>query len=57
MEIKFMELAIQLANDNVHSKGGGPFGAVIVKDGIMLPPQMTPLHMRRFKQFVMLAKI
>ena len=33
MEIKFMELAIQLANDNVHSKGGGPFGSVIVKDG------------------------
>ena len=28
-----MELAIKLANDNVHSKGGGPFGAVIVKDG------------------------
>ena len=33
MDIKFMELAVQLANDNVHSKVGGPFGAIIVKDG------------------------
>lgn len=33
MDSKFMELAIQLANDNVHSKGGGPFGAIVVKDG------------------------
>lgn len=31
--MKFMELAVQLANDNVHSKSGGPFGAIIVKDG------------------------
>lgn len=33
MDIKFMDLAVQLANDNVHSKSGGPFGAVIVKNG------------------------
>ncbi len=31
-----MELAVQLANDNVRSKGGGPFAAVIVKDGIIV---------------------
>jgi tRNA(Arg) A34 adenosine deaminase TadA len=29
---KFMDLAIKLANENLE-KGGGPFGAVIVKDG------------------------
>src|SRR4051794_31773257 len=28
-----MDMAVQLAHDNVHSKGGGPFGAIIVKDG------------------------
>jgi guanine deaminase len=33
MDIKFMEMAVQLANDNVITKGGGPFGAIIVKDG------------------------
>lgn len=31
-----MELAVQLANDNVRSKGGGPFAAVIVRDGIIV---------------------
>jgi guanine deaminase len=31
-----MELAVQLAHDNVRSEGGGPFGAVIVKDGIIV---------------------
>lgn len=30
---KFMTLAIQLAADNVKSGNGGPFGAVIVKNG------------------------
>jgi guanine deaminase len=30
---KFMTQAIQLASDNVKSGNGGPFGAVIVKDG------------------------
>ena len=29
---KFMRMAIALANENI-KKGGGPFGAVIVKDG------------------------
>jgi guanine deaminase len=33
MDIKFMEMAVQLADDNVRSKSGGPFGAIIVKDG------------------------
>lgn len=32
MEEKFMRMAIDLAVENVHN-GGGPFGAVIVKDG------------------------
>lgn len=32
MEKKFMQLAIELAVENVKN-GGGPFGAVIVKDG------------------------
>ena len=30
---KFMEMAIQLARENVSSGKGGPFGAVVVKDG------------------------
>jgi guanine deaminase len=30
---KFMRVAIELAADNVHSDNGGPFGAVVVKDG------------------------
>lgn len=29
---EFMDLAIEIAEENI-SKGGGPFGAVIVKDG------------------------
>jgi tRNA(Arg) A34 adenosine deaminase TadA len=32
---KFMELAAQLSSDNIDN-GGGPFGAVIVKDGEVL---------------------
>jgi guanine deaminase len=32
-ENEFMELAIRLATENVLSGAGGPFGAVIVKDG------------------------
>lgn len=31
-DLKFMELACKLASENI-DKGGGPFGAVIVKDG------------------------
>lgn len=30
---KFLALAVQLATENVEKLGGGPFGAVIVKDG------------------------
>ena len=30
---KFMQEAIQLAAQNVHGINGGPFGAVVVKDG------------------------
>lgn len=31
-----MEIAVQLAHDNVLSQGGGPFGAVIVKNGAII---------------------
>ena len=30
---KFMKEAIELARNNVHQQHGGPFGAVVVKDG------------------------
>ncbi len=30
---KYMQLAIELAQENIKSGNGGPFGAVIVKDG------------------------
>ncbi|WP_110927922.1 nucleoside deaminase [Bacillus massiliglaciei] len=33
MDIRFMKRAIELAYHNVMSKGGGPFGAVVVKEG------------------------
>ena len=31
-DAKFMEMAIRLSEDNIDT-GGGPFGAVIVRDG------------------------
>ena len=31
-----MEMAVQLATENVKKKNGGPFGAVIVKDGVVI---------------------
>ena len=31
--LEFMQVAIELAIENASSQGGGPFGAVIVKDG------------------------
>lgn len=31
--LKFMQEALELASKNASSQGGGPFGAVIVKDG------------------------
>lgn len=33
---KFMEEAINLAKQNLKHKNGGPFGAVVVKDGIII---------------------
>jgi tRNA(Arg) A34 adenosine deaminase TadA len=33
---KFMRIAIELAEDNVKRGMGGPFGAVIVKDGMII---------------------
>jgi len=33
MKTKFMKIAISLAVENIRSGKGGPFGAVIVKDG------------------------
>jgi len=33
MENKFLDMAINLASENVKSGNGGPFGAVIVKNG------------------------
>jgi guanine deaminase len=36
MDNPFMARAIELSIANVHSGRGGPFGAVIVKDGIMI---------------------
>jgi guanine deaminase len=33
---KFMQMAIELATNNVLSGAGGPFGAVIVKDGCVV---------------------
>jgi guanine deaminase len=36
MDNPFMARAIELSIENVHSGRGGPFGAVIVKDGAMI---------------------
>jgi guanine deaminase len=36
MEEKFMQRAIELAIENVRTGHGGPFGAVIVKDGAVI---------------------
>jgi len=38
---KFMEMAIELARQNVISGKGGPFGAVIVRDGEVLASAMN----------------
>jgi guanine deaminase len=35
-DYSFMELAVDLAMQNVESGAGGPFGAVVVKDGVVL---------------------
>lgn len=31
--LEFMQAALEMASENASSQGGGPFGAVIVKDG------------------------
>ncbi|MFE3976966.1 MULTISPECIES: nucleoside deaminase [Peribacillus] len=36
MDVKFMEMAVRLAYENVLAKNGGPFGAIIVKDGTVV---------------------
>jgi tRNA(Arg) A34 adenosine deaminase TadA len=33
---EFMQLAIELAANNIDDQNGGPFGAVIVKDGVIV---------------------
>lgn len=33
---RFLRMAIELATENVRSRRGGPFGAVIVRDGVVL---------------------
>ncbi|WP_300924676.1 nucleoside deaminase [uncultured Clostridium sp.] len=33
---KFMEMAVKEAEEGIHNGHGGPFGAVIVKDGIVI---------------------
>lgn len=40
---KFMKRAVQLAIDNV-KQGGGPFGAVLVKDGEIVSEGVNELH-------------
>ncbi|MGO4888345.1 nucleoside deaminase [Anaerobacillus sp. MEB173] len=35
-DIKFMEKAIQIACENVSNNQGGPFGALVIKDGIVI---------------------
>lgn len=36
MDKDFMQLAIETALDNIKNNNGGPFGAVIVKDGVII---------------------
>lgn len=35
-DIKFLNIAIKLAAENVRSQNGGPFGALVVKDGLII---------------------
>src|SRR5947208_9575670 len=47
MDQPFMARAIQLSIENVHSDRGGPFGAVIVKNGSIIAEgtnQVTSTH-------------
>ena len=46
-EARFMQMAIKLATENVISGAGGPFGAVIVRDGVVIATgvnQVTATH-------------
>lgn len=43
---KFMRLAIKLADKNVKSAIGGPFGAVIVKDGVIIAKSSNKVTLR-----------
>ena len=36
MEKKFMEEAIKMAENGIRNNEGGPFGAVVVKDGVII---------------------
>lgn len=36
MDIKYMEMAIEEAKKGIHHKEGGPFGAIIVKNGVVI---------------------
>jgi len=33
---QFMEMAIKMAEDNIIEQNGGPFGALVVKDGVVV---------------------
>lgn len=44
---KFMELALEVASKNASGEGGGPFGAVVVKEGEVIAVasnRVTPDH-------------
>lgn len=42
---KFMKQAVELANNNVQ-QGGQPFGAVLVKDGVVVAEGVNELHIK-----------
>ena len=57
---KYMEAADKLAADNLITNCGGPFGAVIVKDGNIVgrgSNHVLPLPMPRSWQFVTPVRI
>jgi len=41
---KFMNKAIELSIENVRPENGGPFGAVVVKDGKIIDRGVIQLH-------------
>ena len=36
MEVKMMEKAVQVALESAQTKNGGPFGAIVVKEGVIV---------------------